>query len=381
MKVLHIQKVKALVGSEKYFLELIPELEKNGVKTHFVCIINEHDRDKAQLFLDAYKNIGHSISFQFFKSDKSIFKILSFIKQELKSFAPDIVHSHLIHADFWMSLIKRRGNFSGPIISTKHGYDEDYISRYGFDASYIKPNLYYRLAKFSEKYISSSYAVSHGLRQLFVDAKISDPKRISVIHHGFDLPNLDEIKYQPIRKSSNQILVVGRIIPFKGHKHLIHAMPAIVESIPDAHLTILGHGDEDLINYLTTYCKENKLSEHVSFEGYKSNVYDYFLGSDVMVVPSIAEGFGLIFLEALNAKLPIVGFDVPATNEIIEHKVNGLLTEPYDETELAQNIVQLLSQKEIAIEMGKKGHQLLKEKFSLKRMTSETIECYQKVLS
>ena len=381
MRILHIQKVKALVGSEKYFLKLIPELEKNRVKTHFVCIINEPDRDKAQLFLDAYKNTGHSISFKIFKSDKSIFSILKFIKQELKFFAPDIVHSHLIHADFWMSLIKRRGNFNGPIISTKHGYDEDYISRYGFDASYIKPNLYYRLAKFSEKYIRSSYAVSHGLRKLFVDAKISDPERISVIHHGFDLPNLDEKKYQPIRKSSNQILVVGRIIPFKGHKHLIRAMPVILESIPDAHLTILGHGDEDLIHYLTTFCQEKKISEQVSFEGYKTNVYDYFLGSDVMVVPSIAEGFGLIFLEALNAKLPIVGFDVPATNEIIEHNVNGLLTEPYDENELAKNIVHLLSQKEMAVEMGIKGHQFLKEKFSLKRMTSETIECYLKVLS
>ena len=173
------------------------------------------------------------------------------------------------------------------------------------------------------------------------------------------------------------MVILGRIIPFKGHIHLIEALAKIKVHYPLIHLNIVGHGDEDLIQQLKTRIKELRLTENVTFTGYQSNIYDYLGNADIMVVPSISEGFGLIFLEALNAKIPIIGFDVPATNEIIEDGVNGLLVKLKDETELAQKIVELLKSDELKSTFSENGFKKLKKYYSLNRMVDQTVQFYE----
>ncbi len=380
MNILFIQKVKALVGSEKYFLELIPALEKRGISTTFICIYNSADKIKTKLFITAYKALNLKIHAFEVTSDKSILKTLHFIRKTYKRDNFDLVHSHLIHADLWSTLLKRTRTIKCPIVSTKHGYDEMFISKHGFDGKLVKRNFYYRLCKFSEQKIKASFAVSNGLKQLFIDSKISDSNTIRTIHHGFDLPKLSENPSETLRLSSNHIIIVGRIIPFKGHEHALKALLIVKERIPNIQLTILGHGDEDLIKKLKTFVKVNNLNDNVSFLGYKSNIYDYLLNADLMIVPSIAEGFGLVFLEAMNAELPIVGFDVPATNEIVKHNESGLLISPYNTKEMGEEIANLLENKIFQKKLSQGAQQRLLSYFCLERMVSETEEFYTDAL-
>jgi glycosyltransferase involved in cell wall biosynthesis len=380
MKILFVQKVKALVGSEKYFLELIPELEKRGVETEFVCVFNSFDKEKASLFIESYRKLKLKIHVLEVSSDKSIVKTLKLVRKVVKNGNFDLVHSHLIHADLWMSILKRLGSVKSPIVSTKHGYDELFISKNGFDASKIKSNLYYKVCKFSEKKIKRSFAVSRGLRGLFVDSGICKAENIFTIHHGFDLPNINHHKNCEFRFSTNQIILLGRIIPFKGHKLAIESLIKVKQKKSDFKLLIIGHGDEDLIEDLKKMISDNDLNENVMFLGYKSNIYDYLNNSDVMLVPSIAEGFGLIFLEAMNAELPIIGFDVPATNEIIEHNVSGRIVPAYNTSIMANEIINLLENNDLnqKLSLGAK-HKLL-DYFCLDRMVSETINFYENAL-
>ena len=379
MKIFFLQKVKALVGSEKYFLEVLPELNQRGITTKFFCVINHSDRDKADLFVAAAKEKKINIEVLYVSSDKSILKVLKGLRKSIQDFQPDLVHSHLIHADFWCALLKKTRRINVPIVSTKHGYDEAYIAKHGFDPSAIKANRYFKMAKFAEQAMDYSFAVSHGLKRLYIGAGICSPTKITTIHHGFDL---EEPKSNSnTRQSPHQLIVIGRIIPFKGHRHLIAAMPKIVEAIPNVHLQILGHGDEKLIHQLKRSIQENNIETNITFTGYQSNIYDYLLNADLMVVPSIAEGFGLVFLEALNAKLPVVGFDVPATNEIVDHQENGVLVQPYNEEELAKAIITLLNNKDKAQNFGEKGKEKLKTYFSLDRMVTQTIAFYHQALN
>ena len=377
MKILFVQKVKALVGSEKYFLELIPELENRGIQTEFICVYNFEDKEKTFAFIKAYENLGLKIHVLEVKSDKSIIRTLRFIRMIVKQNSFDLIHSHLIHADLWTSILKRLGSVNCPIVSTKHGYDELFISKYGFDTSKIKSNLYFKICKFSEKKIKLSFAVSNGLKQLFIESGICNSNNIRTIHHGFDLPEISHLKNREYRFSENQLVLLGRIIPFKGHKLAIEALTKVKQRINDFKLLIIGHGDEELIKELKELISNHDLNDNVLFLGYKSNIYDYLNNSDVMLVPSIAEGFGLIFLEAMNAELPIIGFDVPATNEIIEHNVTGEIVPAYDTSIMGDTIVRLLEDKNMneKLSLGAK-HKLL-DYFCLDRMVTETIQFYE----
>lgn len=232
------------------------------------------------------------------------------------------------------------------------------------------------MCKFSEKKISKSFAVSNGLKQLFIDSKICKPENISTIHHGFDLPNIETRPNSLYRHSKNQIVILGRIIPFKGHMLALKALVQVKDTIPDFKLLIIGHGDENLISQLKEFVSKNKLQSNVEFIGYKSNIYDYLSNSDIMLVPSISEGFGLIFLEAMNANLPIIGFDVPATNEIVTENRTGFLIPDYNINLMADKIIELFNNKPLGKTFSTTAKIKLNTYFSLDRMVTETVTFY-----
>lgn len=232
------------------------------------------------------------------------------------------------------------------------------------------------MSKFSEKKIKKSFAVSNGLKQLFIDSKICKPENISTIHHGFNLPNIETTPNSLYRHSKNQVVILGRIIPFKGHILALKALTLVKHAIPNFKLLIIGHGDENLISDLKEFVSKNKLQSNVEFIGYKSNIYDYLSNSDIMLVPSISEGFGLIFLEAMNANLPIIGFDVPATNEIITDNRTGFLIPDYNINLMAKKIIELFNNKPLRKTFSTAAKMKLNNYFSLDRMVTETIAFY-----
>lgn len=378
MKILFVQKVKALVGSEKYFLDLIPELEKKGIQTEFICVYNQADEEKTLPFIQQYQQKGLVIHVLKVPSDKAILKTLTFIKKIEKNGNFNLIHSHLIHADFWCALLRKFKQIKTPVVSTKHGYDEAYIAQFGFDGSQVPNNLYYRLCRFSEKYIQQSFAVSNGLKHLFIESGICLEKNIRTIHHGFQLPAVErENQPNQYRFSPFQMVILGRIIPFKGHMKAMQALASVKEELGDFKCLIIGHGDEGLIRDLKAYVDENQMQNQVDFLGYQSNIYDYLTHSDLMLVPSIAEGFGLVFLEAMNSHLPIIGFDVPATNEIVVNQKSGYLIPPYQTDVMGQKILDIKANLDLRKQMGDFGFQRLNKYFSLDRMVNETIQFYK----
>ena len=102
--------------------------------------------------------------------------------------------------------------------------------------------------------------------------------------------------------------------------------------------------------------------------------------SDVALVPSISEGLGVVFLEAHAAGVPIVAFDVPASNEILRHGESGLLVPPYDIDAYARQIIGLLSDQALREHLRTGGAERLRSYFTRERMTRETISFYERAL-
>ncbi|NVK84639.1 MAG: glycosyltransferase family 4 protein, partial [Cytophagia bacterium] len=181
------------------------------------------------------------------------------------------------------------------------------------------------------------------------------------------------------RQAPKQIIIAGRLIAFKGHKFLIQAMPKLVETFgSDVKLLIAGTGDLEL--ELKEQVSELGLSESIEFLGYSKEVGCLMANSDVVVVPSISEGFGVVFLEAFSAKTPVVSWNVPAGNELIQHGRTGYLVKPYDVSLLAEQLIDILDNPEDQGDIVEGAYDKLKSYFNLERMVEETIAFYRDAL-
>jgi glycosyltransferase involved in cell wall biosynthesis len=201
---------------------------------------------------------------------------------------------------------------------------------------------------------------------------------MEVIHHGW-LPGVhnQSVPGEIYRLSGKQVVVPGRLVPYKGQEYAIQAFAKVVEMFPDAQMILVGDGPhrstlERLVGIL-------KLGANVRFLGWRTDIFQWMLNSDLALVPSIGEGFGLVFLEAYQAGLPVVAFDVPAANEIVEPGKSGLLAPLWDTNALGDALIQILSNDELRSQMGTRAKELNKEKFSFERVVEETVSFYNRI--
>jgi phosphatidylinositol alpha-1,6-mannosyltransferase len=178
-----------------------------------------------------------------------------------------------------------------------------------------------------------------------------------------DLPDL------PARREP-AVLIVGRMWSSergKGHDALLAALPRVRERVPHAELWIVGSGDD--APRLESTARESGLTGAVRFFG---GVSDRELGrlyrsAAVFAMPSRQEGFGLVYAEAMWHGLPCIGSTLDAAGEVISDGRTGLLV-PYDAIEpLANAIVGLLSDRELAARMGSAAAAEARRRFTYPR--------------
>jgi len=170
--------------------------------------------------------------------------------------------------------------------------------------------------------------------------------------------------------------VVGRLRAEKGHTWLLEAMAEVVKVILDVVLLVVGDGPDR--ENLKRKTKKLGISENVIWMGQKlpEEVYRLYDAMDVVVVPSLFEGFGLTSAEAMAAKKPVVASDLDGLKEVVENEVTGYLVPPQDIKMVAACLVQLLSNRTEAKEMGMKGHRRVKESFSMDHFSKSILSAY-----
>ena len=152
------------------------------------------------------------------------------------------------------------------------------------------------------------------------------------------------------------ILSVARQYPRKDTRTLIRAMKIVVEGHPAARLIVIGGGPE--LPRLRSLSSELALEKHVSFRGPVARDHDVreaYFEADLFCLPSRQEGFGIVFVEAMAAGLPVVAARAGATPEVVEHGRTGLLVPPSDPDALAGTLVRLLGSPEERRMLGAAG--------------------------
>jgi glycosyltransferase involved in cell wall biosynthesis len=379
MKILFVQKEGGIFGAENYQLKVIPGLLSRGIEIEFLRLYTNHQGGRGGEFIERLKDLGvktHQVNIGRLPTPGVLFRIRRIANRG--DF--DIVHTHLIHADFHLALIKSFVSLKPNLVSSKHGYDNSFTSKYGFDASKQMLTPYFVISRWAERQMEASFTISNGLRNFFINTGLTNPDKMRLIHYGFNMPENYLSKGNPeFRMAPKQIMIAGRLIAFKGHRFLIEAMSSLYAMYgSDVKLLIAGTGD--LENALRSQVQDLELEECVEFLGYSNKVGHFMANSDIIVVPSISEGFGVVFLEAFSAKTPVVSWDVPSGNEIMEHGKTGYLVEAYHTDQFADQLIEVLDSPEDQVEIVEAAYARLKSYFNLNRMIEETIEFYQEAL-
>lgn len=378
MKILYIQKEGGIFGAEQFQLRTIPALIKRGVNIEFLRLYTDYQLGIDSPFVVKLRNLGvkvHQVNIGRFPGWRDVLSVKSIIQRG----SYDIIHTHLIHADFYAAMIKKFFLPELVVVSTKHGYEESYNNDYGFDPAFVKKNLYYRLSRFSEQMVNRSFAISDGLRNFFVQAGISEATRLDRIHYGFDMNyNVSDSDESTYRLSTPQLVLAGRLVGFKGHRYALEALLLLKYKYPLIKLLIIGVGE--LEQTLKEKVEELQLQEHVIFLGFQSSVQAYMQHSDVVLIPSIAEGFGVVFLEAINQQKAIAAFDVAAGNEILGNDYVHLLTKPFDVSAYAATIDKMLTQPEYIKDPIIRAKERLLDYFTIDRMVTEITQFYKLVM-
>jgi glycosyltransferase involved in cell wall biosynthesis len=172
------------------------------------------------------------------------------------------------------------------------------------------------------------------------------------------------------------IVFVGALYPIKGVSVLLRAMQDVVASEPSARLHILGEGP--FRRRLEEEVAELGLREHVSFLGRRSqaDIMSELTKSRVAVLPSLSEGLGLAAVEAMFCGLPIVASNVGGLPELVKDGETGYLVPPTDAAALAERLLWVLSHREDADAMGKRGREVIEKNFSTRRY----VEGYRELL-
>ncbi len=191
-----------------------------------------------------------------------------------------------------------------------------------------------------------------------------------------------------IDDNAKVLISLCRIIPRKGHDIVIQALPEVVKIFPNFVYVIAGTGGDSWKDYLMNIARNNKVENHIKFLGYigdneKNDIYNmadcYIMVSKNPEKDGDSEGFGLTYLEANAAGLPVIGSRTGGIPDAIEENKSGILVEPENVKQTADAIIDLLSNQDKSHSMGLYGRERALQNFTWDIIASNIIEKYRQL--
>lgn len=274
-----------------------------------------------------------------------------------------VIHSHEFMMNVYGALAARVTR--RPIIATIHGKNYYWEKRRRRTALRV-------MSYFATRTI----AVSEDLKGFIVKRVGINANRISVIHNGIDISRYNLPKQENKLNITSPIIgTVGNLYPVKGHIYLLKAAKKIINEFPAATFIFIGKKTE-YINELIKESDRLGLEKNVKFLGFREDVPELLSIMDVFAAPSLSEGISLAILQAMAAAKPVVATGIGGTPEIITHGKTGILVPSKDSDMLANNILLLLKNKDLANKLAYSAKEKVRDKFSIDYMVNNYINAY-----
>jgi glycosyltransferase involved in cell wall biosynthesis len=177
------------------------------------------------------------------------------------------------------------------------------------------------------------------------------------------------------------VVTVGRLVEFKGHKYFIEAAARIAgTNHPMAErikFAVVGGGP--LSDELKKQAAASKATGKIVFTGHRDDIPAIMNAMDIFALPSIAEHFGRVVIEAMACRKPVIGTCAGGVPEIIEDGVSGILVPPRDPAALADAIMSLATDREKAKRVASAGEERAQKLFSIKKHADAVMAVYDEI--
>lgn len=327
-----------------------------------------------------------------FFNDIFIYNILSATKFINQLVRKDNVHYDVVCVHDWLSSIAGmivKNETKIPVVFHVHSTE---WGRSGGQGSTVVSYLEHSMAEVADHIITVSYAMRDDLIRHGWNA----PK-ISVVWNGVDPERYDPEKCAPedvrrlrekygVGEDGQMILFLGRLTWVKGVRNLVQAMPLVLGEYPKAKLVILGKGEmeKDIIETAGRLGVKDNVICNFEFVPEDERILHY-AASDVCVFPSVYEPFGIVSLEAMAMKKPVVvgargvvGFREQVVASGPEQ--NGVHVNGEDPADIAWGIKEVLRDPQRAKVWGENGRKRVQQYFTWRKVAEETIEIYSSLI-
>ncbi len=330
MKILQIINNLGSGGAEKIICDFAPLVKEKGHQVEVLLL-----RKQGSLYFEELERAGIQIiclNEKNLYSFKHIYKIWKYLRKNKFN----IVHVHLFPAFYFVSLACLFGMGNTRLVYTKHS---------GFDKR-MKSSLFRVIDNIIYKKYHKIITITEEGRELLYKYNSYFKNRknmITVISNGIDVnkfkkANAVDLKtiYDSYNKEHKIITMIGRLVPQKGQDTLLRSIKLLPENV---HLLLIGEGN--LKNDYKELVIELSIEERVHFLGLRTDVPNILKASDIGVLSSNWEPFGLAAVEVMAAGKPVVVSDVAGLNSIVRGA--GLLFSRGDKEELSSQISMLLN--------------------------------------
>ncbi|AGB42273.1 glycosyltransferase [Halobacteroides halobius DSM 5150] len=359
LNILHIHSAKHFGGGEVHLYQLAKGLSARG--HNLVLAIREP-------MVDKFSGLDVKIEELPLRNVLDLSSISQLVKI-IKENKIDIIHVHR-GKGYWLGVISVKLARRGKVVATRH------ILR-SLGKGYVYSRLYENISRF--------IAVSNEVKNILVqENKIADDK-IAVIYNGVNIENFNTKKVdnqglkQEFGLKNNELVVgtVGRLGALKNQELLVK-MAAKLKNKADVKYLIVGEDNSSNQSYkhrLEDLIKEFKLEDKVVLTGFRRDIPELMSLFDILVVPSQEESFGIVAIEAMAMKKPVVASDVGGLKEIIQDNKTGFLV-PLVEKEFIGRLLKLINNSNLRKKMGQTGYERVLNKFTIEAMIDQTEELY-----
>lgn len=316
------------------------------------------------------------------------------LKQIIRDFKPDIVHTHASKA----GAIGRQAAFDMKVpvvLHTFHGHV--FHSYFGKVKTEFYRQVERSLAKRSTRIIAISDLQKHELSAIH---RICPPEKIEVIPLGFDLSKFhdgQETKRGAFRRAFNiakgeiAIGIVGRLVSIKDHKLFLRLLKTASErSTQKLRFFIVGDGEERA--NLEGYCQEMGIAfiDHLAakrgetalltFTSWRTDVDIVYAGLDLVMLTSLNEGTPVSLIEAQASGTPVLSTNVGGVANVVQHGITGLLAAHDDEPELAQLLLSLTDDAALRNRLSANGWAQVGQTYHYTRLVEDMQVLYRQLL-
>jgi len=286
--------------------------------------------------------------------------------KEVRAIEPDIVHAHGTEAAYALTAVESRL----PCLISIQGVVTEYFR--------TDPCLRYRIVRHYEqdtvrrtRYFTCRTSFDSGFIR-----SVNPNARIFTIHEAMN-PVYFQNEWRV--RDDDRLLYVGSLEMRKGLNVLLEALKLVLQSEPKTMLTVIGGGDQTPYRQL---CEQLQIARNVQFLGFRSaeEIAKQHLENQLFVLPSANENSPNTLAEAMVSGLPVIATAVGGIPSMVKHGQSGWLVPPHDPTELANAILQLLSDPELRARLGQAARQRARDRHLPERVAAQTVEAYREIL-